>query len=604
LASGEDSLTLNGVGFTVTDGDGSPANGSFNVSIVDDAPTATSPDNAIVTNAAGSPVVFELDQDGTMANNYGADGAGTVRFPDSIESQPSGLTSNGVPIIYQVSADALTLTGLAGATSVFVIVLDPANATYSVDMNGRVDSTTQVSFSGGGYSFVGGADPWAGFIGANETVNAPVNNDSPDLLLTPEVGGVHDGRINTSNHSGGVSDGGSVGSDEAFRVDFVTDLRGNPNSTGNGDYDTLSKRDHVFDGHYTVNGSTATFTTSGSEVKITAFDDNDTGTNTHAVGDGQIDAITAVVIRYNGQTQIIDLTQPLPSPPLYTIGGHDFTIGKNADGSVNIGGVHGDNNISTQIGVFTSNGYNSVEYSWVSGDPFKLGQFGAAVPTTQPVNFGVPIEVVDGDGDTASSSIDVTLTASGQGIQNYSLATSEQTATATASDPHIIGSDFDDSLYGNWAINALYGNAGVDHLYGNAGNDVLSGGTGDDTLYGGSGSDTMTGGAGRDTFVINIDSRGPSIDDVIADYNYSENDAVDLSALLGNLPSGTTLKDNYVRVQDAGGGDANLQIDTDGSAGNTVTWHTVAVLEDFQVSTEVVKVLFTENGAPKTQDVP
>ena len=63
---------------------------------------------------------------------------------------------------------------------------------------------------------------------------------------------------------------------ETFRIDFVVDLRGNPGSNGGGDYDTESKRDHVFDSHYTVNGASAEFTaTSGSIVNIAAFDDPD-----------------------------------------------------------------------------------------------------------------------------------------------------------------------------------------------------------------------------------------------------------------------------------------------------------------------------------------
>ncbi|NVD40135.1 VWA domain-containing protein [Ensifer sp. HO-A22] len=148
----------------------------------------------------------------------------------------------------------------------------------------------------------------------------------------------------------------------------------------------------------------------------------------------------------------------------------------------------------------------------------------------------------------------------------------------------------------------LYGGAGNDWLLGGDGNDILDGGTGNDLLYGGTGSDTMTGGAGADTFKIDADSLQLSIDDVITDYNYAEGDSVDLTALLGNLPTGTTLDGNFVKVVQ-NGQDANLQVDTDGSAGNGSGWHTVAVLEDFQVSTEVVKILFTENGAPKTQDV-
>ncbi|KQY67684.1 hypothetical protein ASD52_34275 [Ensifer sp. Root142] len=149
----------------------------------------------------------------------------------------------------------------------------------------------------------------------------------------------------------------------------------------------------------------------------------------------------------------------------------------------------------------------------------------------------------------------------------------------------LIGSDFNDSITGSTSNDQLYGGGGLD------------------TIRGGTGSDTMTGGAGGDTFVIGSDSVQLSIDDVITDYYYGEGDTVDLSDLLGNLPSGTNLDGNFVQVvQD--GQSANLQVDTDGSAGNASGWHTVAVLEDFQVSTEVVKVLFNENGAPKTQDVP
>ena len=59
------------------------------------------------------------------------------------------------------------------------------------------------------------------------------------------------------------------------------------------------------------------------------------------------------------------------------IGGHSFTVTENVDGSVDVGGVIND----TQIGTFTANGYNSVEYSYVSGDAFQIGQFGASVPS-------------------------------------------------------------------------------------------------------------------------------------------------------------------------------------------------------------------------------
>ena len=414
---------------TVTDADGDSDTAALNLgagvfTIQDDGPRATVPEYAVLSNGAGSPVVFNLDLDPTLSNNYGTDG-GTVRFLASLDGTPSGLTSHGTPIVYDVSPDGLTLTGFAGLTPVFVITLDPATATYSVDMNDVVDSITRVDFNAGGYNFVGGNSEWAEFIPVGETVAAPMDNNSSDLLLTPQLNHQFDSSINTNANEGGVGIGGNVGPvlegpKETFRIDFVTDLRGNPASTGSGDYDTLSKRDHVFDGHYTTNGASATFTaTSGATVNIRAFDDSDADGN--VVGPGlNPDTLTGVAISFgNNPPLFIDLTQPLG--PSHVIAGHTFTVVFDGDGKgIDVGGVFGDNTITTSIAVFTSDGYNALEYTWVSGDPFKIGNFGASIPSTDPVSFDVPIQVVDFDGDTADSSIGITLASAGQAIHDYS----------------------------------------------------------------------------------------------------------------------------------------------------------------------------------------
>ena len=73
------------------------------------------------------PILFDLDTDITIANNVGADEPGTVRFSSSLDGQPSGLTSNGVSIVYDVSDEWPDVDGARqGNTSVFVITLDPA----------------------------------------------------------------------------------------------------------------------------------------------------------------------------------------------------------------------------------------------------------------------------------------------------------------------------------------------------------------------------------------------------------------------------------------------------------------------------------------------
>lgn len=57
--------------------------------------------------------------------------------------------------------------------------------------------------------------------------------------------------------------------------------------------------------------------------------------------------------------------------------------------------------------------------------------------------------------------------------------------------PHLIGSDFADTLTGAGGRNELYGGEGRDWLIGGAGDDVLQGGAGGDALVGGAGSDVF-----------------------------------------------------------------------------------------------------------------
>ena len=47
-------------------------------------------------------------------------------------------------------------------------------------------------------------------------------------------------------------------SQETFRVDYVTDLRGNPAGSP-ANYGNPNNRDHIYDRHYTVDGSSVDF---------------------------------------------------------------------------------------------------------------------------------------------------------------------------------------------------------------------------------------------------------------------------------------------------------------------------------------------------------
>ena len=218
------------------------------------------------------------------------------------------------------------------------------------------------------------------------------------------------------------------------------------------------------------------------------------------VGDGQIRVATGISVASDGVSQFFDLSAA--GQQVFnnvTIGRHQFTITELGNGTVNVSGAV----TGTQVGVFTANGYNSLEYSYISGDAFQIGQFGASVPTTGSVSFDVPIELVDGDGDTVTDSIGVTLTPPGQVIQDFSASGIGVTPVINAANPHVIGSEFNDTLNGDLSLNTLFGNAGNDIISGGAGNDVLIGGAGNDTLTGGTGLDRMifeeVGAANQDT---------------------------------------------------------------------------------------------------------
>lgn len=408
------------------------------VNIEDDSPVAVVADAASGTNVAGSVITADLDADNDVDNNFGGDGGKVIFTAATIAAlEAQGLTSGFVALEYSISPDGTVLTAVKEGTAdtVFTLTLDPLSAPdqYVLNLVQKVDSSSTIDFNGGDFNFVGGNLSWTGFVPLAENLGGtPVDNQSRDLLLTPEVNGANAGSVNTTATIGGISGGASVGSGETFRIDFVLDLRGDPADTvGGQDYAALANRDHVFDGHYDANGATALFkSTSGSQVRITAFDDADGNT---VVGDGAIDTITGVTIAYRG-VAFGSIITPTSTPTNYTVNGQTFTVTLNADGSVSIDGIRGDSGSSllgTVVGVFTADGFNSVEYTYESGGTFQVGDFGASVITNDPVTFDVPISVTDNDGDIVSSGVlDITLnpepapaaSTGSQGTQSFTTA--------------------------------------------------------------------------------------------------------------------------------------------------------------------------------------
>ena len=99
---------------------------------------------------------------------------------------------------------------------------------------------------------------------------------------------------------------------------------------------------------------------------------------------------------------------------------------------------------------------------------------------------------------------------------------------------NVIGSKFNDAIFGNEAANNISGGNGDDWLSGLGGDDFVSGGNGNDWIYGGLGADTLTGGANADTFIFwSADASkftGGRPQDIITDFQHGL-DAIDLSGL-------------------------------------------------------------------------
>ncbi|MDB5430609.1 MAG: hypothetical protein JWP35_1725 [Caulobacter sp.] len=135
---------------------------------------------------------------------------------------------------------------------------------------------------------------------------------------------------------------------------------------------------------------------------------------------------------------------------------------------------------------------------------------------------------------------------------------------------NVTGSDFNDTITGNSAVNLLTGGLGGDSLYGGGNNDtldggdgadLLDGGVGNDTLYGGAGIDSLVGGDGKD--ILDGGAGADTMDGGIGDDTYYVDDAGDVITegvgAGGDTVMATsvsyTLGDNVENLTNAGSGD-------------------------------------------------
>jgi Ca2+-binding RTX toxin-like protein len=111
-------------------------------------------------------------------------------------------------------------------------------------------------------------------------------------------------------------------------------------------------------------------------------------------------------------------------------------------------------------------------------------------------------------------------------------------------------------------IENLSGSAHGDTLEGNNAGNVLSGKDGDDTLNGASGADRLIGGAGRDTLTggnqgdtfvwwsTTETSKEAAYADVITDFNFAQNDRIDLSLIDADIYAAGNQAFNFIGMEE------------------------------------------------------
>ncbi len=150
----------------------------------------------------------------------------------------------------------------------------------------------------------------------------------------------------------------------------------------------------------------------------------------------------------------------------------------------------------------------ALQYLYGPSKTARAGNDTYKISSTEP-NFvwdGAGLDSIDAGAVTQAATIYLT-----PGYQGF-LGTTKAEKITTAGQitvnfgsviENLIGSNYDDRLYGNVIGNQIEGGTGSDSIEGWEGDDTLLGGTGNDYLTGGSGNDSIDGGDGNDTLVVN-----------------------------------------------------------------------------------------------------
>ena len=185
----------------------------------------------------------------------------------------------------------------------------------------------------------------------------------------------------------------------------------------------------------------------------------------------------------------------------------------------------------------------------------------------------------------------------GTGSDTASYAGATAKVIVSLANPAINSGDAAGDTYNS--IENLIGSSFDDYVYGNSGANIINGGSGNDIIKGYAGNDTLTGGAGGDFFVFNTALDAATNVDTITDFNAADTIQLDNSVftvLAAGPLAASAFKDVAVAAKDASdrilynSDTGNLYYDQDGSGSvygavkfATLTGHPTLTAADFVV---------------------
>ncbi|MCE8031501.1 Ig-like domain-containing protein, partial [Halomonas sp. MCCC 1A11057] len=369
---GRNEFDKDGLELSVADQREQVSSSEIDITIVDDVPSDFTPETGSLEDGFVGSIGFET--------KAGADGVGNVVF--TVEAGTPATDINGLQLFldgeplyysYDDNDQSVLLAKTAGGELGFKIVLDSGSDTYTITTYGKVLNGTEFS-----------ATATSGVSGGNSSVyglNLGDDIDNNDVLVSTRAGET----VNTSTGNGiGISNGSSISKGEVARFDFVAGLS---LGSGGASWDE-SLNVTRFAQEVSVRGgggNTATLTIKAlSSVSATGIP-----ANGGIEGNGDYLPLTVEDIRIYDENGA-DVTSSL-------------TITQNGNG-IQISGIKS----GYAYELSTSSPFQAIEVVGGEGSNFNLGDFTYFQGgTATDIELGLPVQGIDGDGDTVDSSLEI-----------------------------------------------------------------------------------------------------------------------------------------------------------------------------------------------------